>query len=149
VSFRVQSTEALKDLERVQADMLASVRQVLGQLAALAVAHARATAVFKDRTGNLRNSIKREAKGSWAQFVKAGGKDAPYAQWIEAGSRAHEIKARRVNFLRFEQNGQVVFRKRVFHPGTKPGRFMQSARDSAESVATQYLEAGLNAAINR
>lgn len=149
MSFNVESEAALKDLARVQADMLASVRQVLGQLAALAVAHAKSTTTFKDRTGSLRNSITRQEKGTWAQFVKAGGKDAPYAQWIEAGSRAHEIKARRAKFLRFEQNGQVVFRKRVFHPGTKPARFMQSARDAAESVATQYLETGINAAINR
>lgn len=149
MSFNVDSDAALKDLARVQADMLASVRQVLGQLAALAAAHARATTTFKDRTGSLRKSIVRGEKGTWAQFVKAGGKDAPYAQWIEAGSRAHEIKARRARFLRFEQNGQVVFRKRVFHPGTKPARFMQSARDTAEGVANQYLEAGINAAINR
>lgn len=149
MSFRVESDAALKDLARVQADMLASVRQVLGQLAALAVSHARSTTTFKDRTGALRNSITRGEKGTWALFVKAGGKDAPYAQFIEAGSRAHEIKARRARFLRFEQNGQVVFRKRVFHPGTKPTRFMQSARDASEGVAAQYLEAGLNAAINR
>lgn len=149
MSFRVQSEAALKDLGRVQADVLAAVRQVLGQLAALAAAHARATTTFKDKSGSLRNSIKRGEKSTWAQFVKAGGKDAPYAQWIEAGSRAHEIRARRANFLRFEQNGQAVFRKRVFHPGTKPTRFMQSARDAAEGVASQYLEAGLNAAINR
>lgn len=149
MSFRVESDAALKDLARVQADMLASVRQVLGQLAALAVAHAKSTTAFKDRSGSLRNSITRGEKSTWALFVKAGGKDAPYAQFIEAGSRAHEIKARRANFLRFEQGGQVVFRKRVFHPGTKPGRFMQSARDAAEGVATQFLEAGINAAINR
>lgn len=149
MSFTVNSDAALKDLARVQADMLASVRQVLGQLAALAAAHARATTTFKDKSGALRKSIVRGEKGTWAQFVKAGGKDAPYAQWIEAGSRAHEIKARRARFLRFEQNGQVVFRKRVFHPGTKPVRFMQAARDAAEGVVNQYLEAGLNAAINR
>lgn len=149
MSFKVESDAALKDLARVQADMLASVRQVLGQLAALAAAQARATSTFKDRTGALRKSIVRGEKSIWALFVKAGGKDAPYAQWIEAGSRAHEIKARRARFLRFEQNGQVVFRKRVFHPGTKPARFMESARDAAEGVANQYLEAGLNAAINR
>lgn len=149
MSFKVDSNEALKDLARVQADMLASVRQVLGQLAALAAAHARATTTFKDKTGALRKSIRRDFKGQWSHFVKVGGKDAPYAQWIEAGSRAHEIKARRARFLRFEQGGQVVFRKRVFHPGTKAARFMQSARDTAEGVATQHLETNINAAINR
>lgn len=149
MSFRVESEAALKDLGRVQADMLASVRQVLGQLAALAAAHARSTTAFKDKTGALRNSITRGDRSTWAVFVKAGGKDAPYAQFIEAGSRAHEIKARRARFLRFEQAGEVVFRKRVFHPGTRPARFMQSARDAAESLVPQYIEAGLSSAINR
>lgn len=149
MSFRVESDAALKDLARVQADMLASVRQVLGQLAALAVAHARSTTTFKDRTGKLRGSITRGQKGTWALFVKAGGKDAPYARFIEAGSKAHEIKARRANFLRFEQGGDVVFRKRVWHPGTKAARFMQSARDAAEAGASERIESVVNAAITR
>lgn len=149
MSFRVESDAALNDLARVQADMLASVRQVLGQLAALAAAHARSTTTFKDRTGNLRNSITRGEKSTWALFVKAGGQGARYAIFIEAGSRPHEIKARRARFLRFEQDGQIVFRKRVFHPGTKPARFMESARNAADELAGQYIEAGLNAAINR
>lgn len=149
MSFKVDSDAALKGLAQMQADVLASVRQLLGQLAALAATQARSTTSFKDRTGALRKSIRRGERGPWAQFVKVGGKDAPYAVFIEAGSRPHEIKARRAKFLRFEQNGQIVFRKRVFHPGTRPARFMESARDSAEDVAMQYLEAGLNAVINR
>ena len=149
MSFRVHSDEALKDLARVQVDVLASVRQVLGQLAALAALHARQTTTFKDRTGNLRNSIQRGQRATWAHFVKAGGPGARYALFIEAGSKPHEIKARRAKFLRFEQNGQIVFRKRVFHPGTKPARFMQSARNAAEALATQTIESALNSAINR
>jgi hypothetical protein len=149
VSFQVKADDALRDLARVQADMLASVRQVLGQLAALAVLHARGTTTFKDRTGNLRNSIKRGQKSPWALFVKAGGTGARYALFIEAGSKPHEIKARRARFLKFEQNGQTVFRKRVFHPGTRPARFMQSARNASEAFASQYIESGLNATINR
>ena len=149
MSFKAESEATLRDLAQVQADVLATVRQVLGQLAALAAAQARSTTTFKDRTGALRKSIVRGEKSPWAQFVKVGGKDAPYAIFIEAGSRPHPIHARRAKFLRFEQNGQIVFRKRVFHPGTKPARFMQSARDSAEEAAMQYLERGLNTAINR
>lgn len=149
MTFRVQSEAALNDLSRVQADVLASVRQVLGQLAALAVLHAKQTTTFKDRTGRLRNSIQRGQRTTWAHFVKAGGPGARYALFVEAGTKPHEIKARRAKFLRFEQNGQVVFRKRVWHPGTKPARFMQSARDASEERAEQYIESGLNAAINR
>lgn len=149
MSFRVESEAALKDLARVQVDVLASVRQVLGQLAAIAALEARNTTTFKDRTGSLRNSIQRGQKSTWAQFVKVGGNAAPYAIFIESGSKPHEIKARRAKFLRFEQDGQIIFRKRVFHPGTKPARFMQSARDVAESLATQTIESALNSAISR
>lgn len=149
MSYRVHSEQTAKDVGRVQADVLAAVRQVLGQLAALAAGHARATSSFVDRTGNLRNSIERGQRATWAHFVRAGGRKAPYALFIESGSKPHEIKARRKKFLRFEQGGRVVFRKRVFHPGTKPARFMQSARNVAEAMASQYIESGLNSVINR
>lgn len=146
---QVHAEETVKDLGRVSVDVSAAVRQVLGQLAALAYGHARVTSSFEDRTGNLRSSIQRGQKSTWAHFVKAGGSKARYALFVESGTRPHAIVARRAKMLRFEQGGRVVFRKRVFHPGTKPARFMQSARNVAAVMATQYVEIGLNSAIKR
>lgn len=146
--MKVDASATVRDLARVQVDILAATRQVLGQLAALAYAHARATDKFNDRTGRLRGSIQRGQRSQWAFFVSAG-QGAKYAQWIEAGSKPHEIKARRARFLRYEQGGEVKFRKRVFHPGTKPARFMQGARDVSAALAGQYIESGVNAAIQR
>lgn len=145
--MRVDASATIKDLARVQGDVLAAVRQVLGQLAALAYQQAKATTSFKDRSGKLRGSFQRGQKGPWAQFVAVGGRSAPYALFIEAGSKPHEIRPRKAKFLRFEQGGQVRFAKRVYHPGTKPARFMQAARDNAAGLAGQYFEAGVSAAI--
>jgi hypothetical protein len=146
---KIEARATVQDLKRVEGDILAAARQILGQLAALALAHAKATDTFKDRSGKLRSSIQRGQKSTWAHFVSAGSGGAKYALWIEAGSKPHPIVARRANFLRYEQGGVVKFRKRVFHPGTKPARFMQSARNASEALAEQYLESGINAAIRR
>jgi len=144
---KVDSAATRADLAKLQVEILSATRQILGQLAAFAQQHAKATTAFKDRSGRLRASIRRGQKGPWALFVAAGGRQARYAQYIESGSKPHEIKARRAKLLRFEQNGTVVFRKRVYHPGTKPARFMSSARDAAEAAATQFVESGLSAAM--
>lgn len=99
---------------------------------------ARATAVFakssdlyQSHTYNLRKSIRPELLTGYRARVVAGGSSAPYAFFVENGTRAHPIVARRAKVLRFVQNGDTVFRRRVFHPGTKPRPFMQTARDLA------------------
>ena len=45
------------------------------------------------------------------------------------GTRPHEIRAVRANALRFywPKVGKVVFFKRVWHPGTKPSKFVEEA----------------------
>ena len=147
MNFVVHAKDTISDLERTRNDLSAAVRQLLGQLASAAYLHARATKSFKDRTGNLRNSIQRGERSPWALFVKAGGPGARYAKFVEEGTKAHEIRARRATFLRFEKDGEVVFRRRVFHPGTKPTRFMQSARNVAEALAEKMIEKTVNSAL--
>jgi hypothetical protein len=147
--MRLESEEAARDLNTLESDLLAAVRQALGQAAALAAEHERATNAFKDRTGRLRGSIKRGERGPWAQFVSVGGRAAPHALWIDSGSRAHEITPRRRKTLRFVQNGRVRFVKRVYHPGTKATRFVQSARDVAEGAAAKFMTSGIESVIRR
>jgi hypothetical protein len=138
------TAEALK---RLESNILSTIRQALGQSAALTAQLARTTNKFKDRTGNLRGSIQRIARSDWHQTVRAGGRAAKYAIWIEDGSKAHEILPRRAQFLRFEQNGSVRFAKRVFHPGTKATHFMRTARDAGEINFVQSVEQGIAKAI--
>lgn len=147
MSVNVDAFNTINDVRRVGSDVLAAITQGLSKLATYAANQARETTSFEDRTGKLRGSIRRGEKSKWAFFVKAGGRPAPYAQWIEAGAKPHEIKARRRKFLRFEVGGVVQFRKRVFHPGNKPRRFMESARNDAEAAALRFIEPEINAAM--
>lgn len=147
-TLRVNASETIDNLAEMRAGVVAAVELALKLLAAHAAAHARATTTFKDRTGRLRNSVRTGHPSKWTTFVKVGGDRAPYAQFIENGSKAHEIVARNARVLRYVQNGQVFFRRRVWHPGTRPTRFMQSARDATEDLALKYLEPGLNSVLS-
>lgn len=110
-----------------------AARQTLGQGAAYAVARAKATTKFKDRTGALRASITRGQKSTFHHFIRAG---APHAVFVEYGTRPHAIEPRRARVLRFVQAGQVRFAKRVWHPGTKPTHFM----DDAATEGARFLD---------
>lgn len=109
-----------------------NARQTLGQGVALALAHAKATDKFKDRTGALRASITRGQKSTWVHFIKA---TAPHATYVEEGTRPHRIQARG-RALRFVQHGELRFRRHVNHPGTKATHFM----DEAATVGARFLD---------
>jgi hypothetical protein len=143
----IHTKEALEAVKRLEADILATTRQSLRDSAELAMQLAKNTQAFKDRTGKLRSSIIRVERSEWEQTVKAGGSQARYALFVEEGTHPHEIAARRREWLRFEQNGQVRFAKRVHHPGTKPTNFMLSARDKAEERLTTWVSNGITNAI--
>jgi hypothetical protein len=80
-----------------------------------------ARARVRVRTGTLLSTIRKErgvsAKGPWVQ-VAAGGRGARYVGVEEFGSRPHVIAARRRKSLRFMIGDHVVFRRKVYHPGT-------------------------------
>lgn len=129
-------------LRRASDMMQANARQALGQGVALALAHAKATQKFKDRTGALRRSITRGQKSTWSHFIKAS---APYAHYVEYGTKPHPIEVRRRQALRFVQSGAVRFARRVNHPGTKPTHFM----DEAATEGARYLDWRMEDAIAR
>lgn len=53
---------------------------------------------------------------------------APYASYIERGTRPHVIRPVRARMLRFTVGqGTVVFAREVHHPGTKPYRILTDA----------------------
>jgi Bacteriophage HK97-gp10, putative tail-component len=154
-SFRIDVAAALQGIERLNAEILSVARQSLRQAASHAVTLARQTTTFKDRTGNLRASIRFEDRGLWDYRAVAGGvgsratnrKGAQYALFVEEGTRPHAIEARRAKALRFVMNGEIIFRRRVWHPGTKATNFMRDARDEAERTMVMFLEDGLGRAI--
>ena len=61
------------------------------------------------------------------------------ALWQDAGTRAHEILPRNVRMLRFKVNGATVFRRRVYHPGTKAVHFMRAGAVVGERILLNQL----------
>lgn len=83
------------------------------------------------RTGRLFSTIDTRIGATKARGVHvdvvAGGKGIKYTGYEHDGTAPHEIRARRKKFLRFVMNGQVVFRRRVWHPGTTGTLFLTMA----------------------
>lgn len=51
----------------------------------------------------------------------------PYAASVHEGARPHVIRPRFARALRFEIGGQVVFARKVNHPGNRPNPFLRNA----------------------
>ena len=80
-------------------------------------------------TGNLGRSLI-EMPQEYSALRVTGGvetRGVPYAAAVHEGSRPHRIVARRAKALRFMMGGEVVFRKSVWHPGTKARPFLTNA----------------------
>lgn len=144
--IHIDSSAATASLRATSADIMATIRQALGQSVAFALSLARNSTAFKDRTGALRRSIVRGQKSAFGLFVRAGAK---HALWVEEPTKPHTITARRAKALRFVHAGQLRFAKSVQHPGTKGAFFMRDARDQAEVVAFQFVQAGIDRAVSR
>ncbi|UJQ86549.1 tail assembly chaperone [Mycobacterium phage PenguinLover67] len=94
-----------------------------------------ARAAVPVRTGNLGRTIG-EMPQTYTPFHVSGGVEATadYAAPVHEGSRPHLIRARRAQYLHFWWHGREVFRKSVWHPGTRSRPFL---RTSATRVAAQ------------
>lgn len=64
-----------------------------------------------------------------------------YGGYVRDGTPPHEIRARRGKALRFEAGGDVIFRVKVNHPGTKPNpyhvRVFERLRGSVQGIVNQ------------
>lgn len=107
---------------------------------------AKGTTLFKDRTGLLRDSIGESADGLTGKVWR--GRKA-YFGFVANGTPPHVIEARAGGTLRFVMNGQVMFRKRVNHPGTAPRPFMQHAYDRGAFVLAMVAPQFVDTAIRR
>ena len=82
------------------------------------------------RTGRLFSTIRKKisfTKTNVHMDILAGGGGVNYTMIEHDGSVAHEIRARRRKALRFVVAGRVVFRQRVWHPGTTGTQFLTKA----------------------
>ena len=72
--------------------------------------------------------------------LKATGKHAFLAKWVEFGTSAHNVAAKLGGWLSFMN----IFRKVIRHPGAKPRPFMRPALDAqaqtAVIAAAEYMK---------
>ena len=78
------------------------------------------------KTGRLRRSIRIKSARSGYE-IAMGGAEAPYAPYLEFGTRPCIIRARNARALRFELAGEIVYARYVRHPGLKPHRILATA----------------------
>lgn len=85
------------------------------------------------RTGNLGRTIGEQPQ-VYTPFHVSGGVEATadYAAPVHEGSRPHLIRARRAEALHFFWHGREMFRRSVWHPGTRARPFL---RNAAQRVA--------------
>ena len=131
--------------------------QLMRQLAVAVTGEAKR--LVPRRTGNLGRSIVIGHVGARTAQVKA---TAGYAAFVELGTRAHDIRPRNAKALRFAPGKgarltgtprkgaqNIIFAKKVRHPGTKARPFMAPAIKTvarAAGLAAQIIKAWNEAA---
>ena len=138
--------KGLADLNKFLQQLPAKVEQSVlrGALRAGAnVVMAEAKANVPVDSGQLRDGLKvstSSRRGRVTAKVKATGKHAFIAPWLEYGTAAHKITAKKGKGLFFGG----LFVKGVQHPGSRPKPFMRPALDGraqdAVVAAAQYMK---------
>lgn len=86
------------------------------------------------KTGFLRESVTRKLTPKGFQVYAS----APYARFVDQGTRPHYIFAKHASVLRWHGSfGNPVFAKHVFHPGTTGKLFVQRTRDAMHKALQQ------------
>jgi hypothetical protein len=86
------------------------------------------------RTGGLLSTIRKRTRFSKQVLtgeLLAGGGKVKHALIEHDGSVPHEIRPSRRKALRFVVGGQVVFRRRVWHPGTTGTHYLTRSYTAA------------------
>lgn len=95
-------------------------------------------------SGDLRSSLKigtRSRRGVVSANIKAGGKQAFYAHFVEFGTAAHTITAKDGGYMMF--GGAWV--KSAHHPGARAQPFMRPALDGRAQAAVQAMAEAMRA----
>lgn len=75
------------------------------------------------KTGKLKRSRRVKITTTGTRFSALVEYTQPYGQYLDEGVRPHAIVARRASVLRFMgRDGNVVYRRKVWHPGTNKRR---------------------------
>ena len=83
-----------------------------------------AKAMVGVRTGRLRQNISmRQGLQGRVQYVEVRA-DTTYAYMHHEGTRPHEIRGNVGRLMRFNVGGQMIYARRVDHPGTRPNPYL-------------------------
>jgi len=133
VEFHVD--EFLSDLRKLEDDIDVAIYREWIRQSMEAVAWMRNKG-YQNRTGKLTASMFQLSThlGSYSYRSDVGA-TAPYARWVDEGSRPHIIRARRGGMLRFywPKAGRWITTAQVHHPGFGGAHFItQTALEFAE-----------------
>jgi len=93
------------------------------------------------KTGKLRRNIVADISGESATV----GTNTGYGLFVDLPTRPHIIRARDGGYLRIPlPNGQIIFRKQVFHTGTKGAFFRRATLISSAPKIQESLQQRLN-----
>jgi hypothetical protein len=130
-------------VQRIRAELARTLPKALQRAGDLVAESARREHAYRDRTGNLTRSIyadPAQTAGNGAVFVDVAA-NADYAAFVEHGTKAHKILARKAKVLAFPgRGGGMVFRHEVNHPGTKPYNFMSGALEREHGDVEAEIE---------
>lgn len=158
-------SQAVPDAEAFDRALVAGLQRAVGHTVAVATQKARSEHRWQDRTGATRASIEPSvddtAKGASGE-ITAGANAAR----LNDGTAPHDITAgdrkvsggrdasgrfqkgsSRPGMLRFSIGGQVMFRRSVHHPGTKPDPFLDAAADAAGEELALAVEHAIDEAL--
>jgi hypothetical protein len=130
--FRVKiNLDSIKKIgsSATRAKVDAEVDKTLREELAVAQAIAESSTAFQDHTFRLRTSIGSDVEGTYSSGKLVGRlyASAPYAGFVEYGTRPHIIRAKNKPFLAWQVGG-IWYRARVVHhPGTAPRPFLRPA----------------------
>jgi len=134
---RVEAADTARQLEELGRSFERVAVDVVDAGVRAAEKAARGTALWKDRSGGTRGSIRGEVSGLSGK-VSAGRA----ARFLELGTGPHVIRGNPI--LRFEVGGAVFFRRSVRHPGTRPRPFMAEAAHIGEMAMRLEAEVRLS-----
>mgnify|MGYP001221486015 CR=1 FL=1 len=91
--------------------------------------------------GRLAGSWKLNQQGDMMYMI---GTSVAYAAVMNDGSDPYEIFPRNASALRFEIGGQVIFAKRVKHPGIRGTGYIDRSIEQAENRGQEFIEMALD-----
>ena len=95
------------------------------------------------KTGVLRNSIHITVEGARV-VIGPNMTQAPYAGYVEFGTRPHVIRPKKGKVLRFKVGGTTVYARKVNHPGSRPHPYVMPAfQHWVDSLGTMAAEANV------